>query len=258
MLAIDKIYNEDCLEGMKRIADGSVDFVCTDLPFGITSNDWDVKLDLTKFWEQINRVTKLGAAVALFANGKYLFELGASNIKDYRYKIVVEKDAASGFLNAHKMPLKAHDDILIFYRKLPTYNPQHFYSYPIKFTPAVSKSLNYRDGYDHRTIYASRDGKRYPRDCVKFNYPKSGFIKNTDKTEHPTQKPVELIEYLIKTYTNEGETVLDATIGSGTTAVAAINTNRHFIGFETEKKFFDIANERILKAYAEKSQQLFN
>lgn len=123
MFEIDKIYNEDCLEGMKRIPDGTVDFVLTDLPFGITACDWDVKIDLPRFWEQINRVTKLKSAVALFAGGKYLFELGASNIKDYRYKIVVKKAQGSGFLNAKKMPLKSHDDILIFYRALPTYNP---------------------------------------------------------------------------------------------------------------------------------------
>lgn len=254
---IDKIFNEDCLEGMKRIEDGIIDFVLTDLPFGITSNEWDVKIDLAKFWEQINRVTKHNAAICLFANGKYLFELGASNIKNYRYKIVVEKDAASGFLNSHKMPLKSHDDILIFYRQLPTYNPQYFYSYPRKYKRTKSDSKNYRTGYSQDAIYENKDGKRYPRDTIKFNYPKILWGNPNSKTEHPTQRPTDLLEYLIKTYTNEGEIVLDATIGSGSTAVAAINTNRHFIGFETEKKFFDIAKERIAKAFAEKEQALF-
>ena len=253
---IDKIYNEDCIEGMKRIPDGSVDFICTDLPFGITSCDWDIKIDLEKFWNEVRRITKKNAATALFANGRFLFELGNSNMKEYRYKIVVEKDSASGFLNAHKMPLKCHEDILIFYRQLPTYNPQHFYSSPRKYRQSAISSKNYRDGYAVGMVYDNPDGKRYPRDCIKFNYPRVIFGNNQGKY-HPTQKPVDLIEYLIKTYTDEGELVLDATIGSGTTAVACINTNRHFIGFELEEKFCEIAKERIMKAQALKAQELF-
>lgn len=169
---IDKIFNEDCLEGMKRIPDGIVDFVLTDLPFGITSNSWDVRIDLQKFWEQINRVTKRNAAVALFAGGKFLFELGLSNIKNYRYKIIVHKSQGSGFLNAHKMPLKSHEDILIFYRQLPTYNPQYWYSKPRKATITWSCSKNYRSGYDRKTVYESLDGKRFPTDVIGAQYPR--------------------------------------------------------------------------------------
>ena len=124
MLELNKIYNGDCLELIKEIPAGSIDFVCTDLPYGITNCDFDVKIDLKKFWEEIHRVTKLNAAVALFAKGKFLIELAASNLKEYRYKWGWEKNLATGFLNAAKMPLCAHEDILIFYRKLPTYNPQ--------------------------------------------------------------------------------------------------------------------------------------
>ena len=254
---IDAIYNEDCLEGMKRIPDSSVDFVLTDLPFGITSNEWDKRIDLEKFWEQINRVTKMSGAVALFANGKYLFELGASNIKDYRYKIVVSKSQGSGYLNSHKMPLKVHEDILIFYRKLPTYNPIFIEGRkPYKRVhKATHSSKNYRQ-FNYDTITES-DGKRFPTDVVNFHFPRYQWGNPSEKVEHPTQKPTALLEYLIKTYSNEGELVLDATIGSGSTAVAAINTGRHFIGFETEKKYFDIANERIAKAQAEKAERLF-
>ena len=155
------------------------------------------------------------------------------------------------------MPLKSHDDILIFYRKLPTYNPQYFYSRPRKYIQVASDSKNYRDGYARNAVYENLDGKRYPRDTIKFNYPKYLWGDPNSKTEHPTQKPVDLIEYLIKTYTNEGELVLDATIGSGTTAVAAINTNRHFIGFELDEKYYNIANSRIAEAHIERESKLF-
>lgn len=252
---IDKIYNEDCLIGMQRIPDGSVDFVLTDLPFEITACDFDVKIDLTRFWEEINRVTKRSAAIALFANGKFLIELAASNLKEYRYKWVWQKSLATGFLNAKKMPLKAHEDILVFYRKLPTYNPQFITGKPYQ-RKCFTGSDNYQQFKGGLKIWkdTENEGWRYPVDVQKFKIPFSGGVG--DKT-HPTQKPVDLLEYLIKTYTNEGELVLDATIGSGSTAVAAINTGRHFIGFETEKKFYDIANERIAKAQAEVAQRLF-
>lgn len=250
-----QLYNEDCLEGMKKIATGTVDLILTDLPFQITSNAWDKKIPFAPIWEQFKRVTKQNAAIVLFANGKFVFELGNSNLAMYRYKFVVEKDFGSGFLNAHKMPLKCHDDILVFYRKLPTYNPQYFYGKPYVMTNK-SQSKNYREGIaGHETI--SSDGRRYPRDVIKFEYPKKGVLKNSEKVDHATQKPIKLLEYLIRTYTNEDELVLDATMGSGSTGVAAINTNRRFIGFEIEKKFYDIAEKRISEALAQKRQELF-
>jgi len=260
MIDIDKVYNADCLEGMKAIDDGVVDFVLTDLPFGITAAPFDVKIDLAKFWEQINRVTKRTAAIALFANSKFLIELGASNIKNYRYKWIWQKNSTTGFLNAKKMPLKAHEDILIFYRQLPTYNPQFTQGKPKNWNS--DKQINsrcYNAIRNRRTGYHNLEGKYYPKDIVVFNTMLSGGAKYDNGLHciHPTEKPVDLLEYLIKTYTNEGELVLDATIGSGSTAVAAVNTGRHFIGFETEKKFCDIANERISKVQAEKAQALF-
>ena len=164
----------------------------------------------------------------------------------YRYKIVVEKDRTTGFLNAHKMPLKCHEDILIFYQKLPTFNPQYFYGKPYKRLVSSCDSENYRKGIKGY-VYES-DGRRHPRDVIKFNFPKKGFIKNSEKVEHPTQKPVALLEYLIKTYSVESETVLDTCVGAGTTAIAAINTGRKFIGFELNEKFFNIACERVKQA----------
>ena len=247
---IDKIFNEDCLEGMKRIPDGAVDFVLTDLPFEITKCDWDKKIDLPQFWEQIKRVTKRGGAIALFAKMPFGAELIMSNRKMFRYEWIWEKNVAVGWFDANRMPLRCHENILIFYDKLPTYNPQFTEGKPYTRNHKTYPGGVYQSEGRVPTI---NDGKRYPRDVQHF----ASAISYSGKLLHNTQKPVDLLEYLIKTYTNEGELVLDATIGSGSTAVAAINTNRHFVGFETEKKFFDIAQERIKKALTERGQALF-
>ena len=248
----DIIYNEDCLIGMDRIADGSIDFVLTDLPFGTTDCPFDKRIDLEKFWEQIKRVTKHNAAIALFAQMPFAVDLVNANRKMFRYEWIWHKNLATGFLNAKKMPLKSHEQILIFYRKLPTYNPQKVKAKQRK-THCKIKTANYHNG--NRLEFDYDSDERYPRDVQTFNHTLT--LPPSERNFHPTQKPVDLLEYLIKTYTNEGETVLDATIGSGSTAVACINTNRHFIGFETEEKFYEIANRRILEAQAKKSQELF-
>jgi len=264
MLAIDKIYNEDCLEGMKRIADGSVDFVCTDLPFGIVDCDWDKKINLAEFWTQIKRVLKPTASAALFASGKFSYELAHSNWDWFKYRWTWVKNVKTGFVHAKNCPMRQVEDILIFSdgaiahegksKRRMKYFPQGVHETE-NGKPRVSRKSKHKFG----GIYGSRPSNKeifistttgYPTDLLTFKALRNGGRINS------TQKPVDLIEYLIKTYTNEGETVLDATIGSGTTAVAAINTGRHFIGFETEKKFFDIANERIAKSYAEKEQSL--
>ena len=256
MLTLDKIYNEDCLEGMKRIDDGSIDFVCTDLPFGNTCNDWDSCVPVEPLCEQLKRITKHNAAIVLFSHIAMAAELITANRKMFRYEWIWIKNSPAGFLNVKKMPFKAHVNILVFYRALPTYNPQFWKGTPWKF-----KGYNWSDNYQlfrqNGKVYVEKEslegGLRYPLDVQQFKVPAFG---GKGDHSHPTQTPVDLMEYLIKTYTDEGETVLDATIGSGTTAVAAINTNRHFIGFEKEKKYFDIANARIAKAYAAKDQTL--
>lgn len=249
---IDKIFNEDCLEGIKRIADGSVNMILTDLPYGITDCPFDVRIPFEPMWGQFKRVTKKNAAIVLFSQMPFGAELIMSNRKMFRYEWIWHKNSNCGFLNAHKMPLRNHENILVFYQKLPTYNPQFFKGKPYS---RVHKLENIGSCYSKaaRTerITDADDGKRFPIDVIKFNSPFNGFSYKK-KRFHPTQKPTDLLEYLIKTYTNEGEIVLDATIGSGSTAVAAINTNRHFIGFETEEKFYEIANERIAEA-----QELF-
>ena len=243
------IKQGDCLELMKEIPPGSVDLILTDLPFGITSCSFDKRIPFEPLWREFHRVAKENAAILLFAASKFLIELAASNLKYYRYKIVWEKLIAVGFYNANKMPLRAHEDILVFYKKLPTYNPQ--------FTKGEAYHRNHstiRQSVYQKTerIPTKNDGKRFPRDVQKF-----ATMYGKRRLFHPTEKPVALLEYLIKTYTNEGELVLDATMGSGSTGVACVNTNRRFIGFELEKEFFDIAQKRIDEALAKKQQELF-
>lgn len=248
-MEFNEIYNIDCLEGMAKIPNSAVDFVLTDLPFGMTDCHWDKKIDLVKFWGQIHRVTKKNAAVALFANGKFLIELAASNLKEYRYKWIWLKCSRGNFLNSKKMPLTMHEDILIFYQALPTYNPQFFKGKT--YTERRRSKSKIWANYDPVTTVS--DGKRYPVDVLQIDVDNNA----TASRVHPTQKPIELLEYFIKTYTNEGELVLDATTGSGSTAVAAINTNRQFIGFETDEKYFEIAQKRIAEALQKKSESLF-
>lgn len=240
------LYNEDCLEGMSRIPDGSVDAAICDPPFGTTDAPWDKRLPFEPFWAQILRVTKLNAAMVFFSQMPFGSDLIQSQRKLFRYEWIWRKNIGLGFLNANRMPLRCHENLLVFYRKLPTYNPQFTEGkpYPAFFTEN-DNGANYAKSFG---CHYGSDGRRYPLDVQSFSQ-----VKET----HPTQKPVDLLEYLIRTYTDAGETVLDATMGSGSTGVAAVNTGRNFIGFETEERFFKIAQERINKALAEKEQALF-
>ncbi|MBR1645162.1 MAG: site-specific DNA-methyltransferase [Selenomonadaceae bacterium] len=246
-----QIFNEDCLEGMKRIPDGSVDMILTDLPYGITACSFDKRIPFAPMWEQFKRVTKRNAAIVLFSQMPFGAELIMSNPKMFRYKWCWLKNCGTGFLNAKKMPLKAHEDVLLFYQSLPTYNPQFSTGKPYRIY-SKNNSKNY--GKQTPMLFINEDGKRYPTDVISYNTPTFGGWG--DKS-HPTQKPIDLLEYLIRTYSNEGETVLDATMGSGSTGVACVNTNRNFIGFELEEKFFNIASDRIQKAVNENRQRLF-
>ncbi|WP_255258643.1 DNA-methyltransferase [Bacillus cereus] len=236
---INQIHNMDCLEGMKLLQDKSVDMILCDLPYGVTQNKWDVVIPFDELWKQYERVIKDNGAIVLTAAQPFSAQLIVSNPKLFRYEWIWEKTAATGHLNAKKMPMRAHENILIFYKKLPTYNPMKTTGH----APVNSYTKHQDDGsnYGKTKIGVSGGGstERYPRSVQRFA---------TDKQKesiHPTQKPVALFEYLIKTYTNEGETVLDNCIGSGTTAVAAINTNRNFIGFEISKEYCAAANRRI-------------
>lgn len=232
-MELNTIYNEDCLLGMQRIPDKTIDMILCDLPYGTTRNSWDSVLPLDELWAQYERIIKDNGAIVLTAQTPFDKILGASKQELLRYEWIWEKSNATGHLNADKMPLKAHENILVFYKKLPTYNPQYTYGKPYKVVQN-SKSSNY--GKQDNTITIN-DGYRCPRSVLFFNNEKDNF--------HPTQKPTELFEYLIKTYTNPGEIVLDNCIGSGTTAIACLNTNRNFIGFELDEKYYAQSIKRI-------------
>lgn len=230
----------DCLERMKEIESGSIDMILTDPPFGSTNCKWDSIIPLEPMWYQINRIIKTNGAICLFAQTPFDKILGASNIKRLKYEWIWEKTAATGHLNAKKAPMKAHENILVFYDKLPTYNPQKTQGH--NPTHSYTKKNNSDGECYGKTVSVSGGGdtERYPRDVILFKSDKQKIAL------HPTQKPVALMEYLIKTYTNEGETVLDFTAGSFTTGVAAKNLNRKFIGIEMDDKYFEIGKNRIL------------
>ena len=231
------LYNGDCLEIMKTIPNKSVDMICCDLPYELTQNKDDVKIPFEPLWKEYERIIKDNGCIALFAQGLFYVDLVNSNRKLFRYDLVWNKILTSGFLNAKRMPLRQHEQIAIFYKKLPTYNPQFKEGKPYKQMSGIPKG-NY-DVKHCNKVETINDGKRYPSDLIEF-----GKVK---KTIHPTQKPVELLEYLIKTYSNEGDTVLDNCMGSGSTGVACKNLNRNFIGIELDEKYFNIAKERIEK-----------
>ena len=235
-----KLINGDCLEVMKDIPDGSLDMVLTDPPYGTTACKWDSVIDFDLMWEQLNRIIKPNGAIVLFGSEPFSSALRMSNIKNYKYDWIWEKEQGLGNLNAKKRPLVKTEDICVFYKKQCLYNPQMTKGkpYTIKRKKNTSEFLGKngtKDGY-----ITKNNGDRYPTNII--------FAKRELKNrQHPTQKPVALMEYLIKTYTNEGETVLDFTMGSGTTGVACVNTNRNFIGIELNEKYFQIARERIGK-----------
>ena len=234
------LYFGDCLEIMQDIPDKSVNLVLCDLPYGTTKNKWDEIIPFPELWKQYARVTKDNAAIVLFGDGLFTAKLALSvtpPIK-WRYNMVWDKQRCCDFLNANRKPLKSHEDICVFYKKQPTYNKQTWESKPYKRTVNGSLSDNY--GNRHEAWSESVNGERNPLTILSF--PRDG------NRMHPTQKPVALLEWLIRTYTNEGDTVLDNCMGSGSTGVACVNTKRHFIGIEKECRYFDIAKGRIYNA----------
>lgn len=248
MIELNRIYNEDCLEGMKRIPDASVDCIICDLPYEVLHKNnphaqWDRIIPFEPLWEQYERVIKENGAIVLFAQGMFTAKLMMSNERLWKYNLVWNKVLVSGFLNAKKMPLRCHEDICVFYKKTPTYNPQMTEGKPLHGKGRSYKNKDLTNNC-YGNISATEDmrkgcTKKYPTSILRFKK------THPSVTVHPTQKSVELFEWLIKTYTNEGDTVLDNAIGSGTTAVAAIRMKRNFIGFELQKEYFDIANKRI-------------
>ena len=239
---INMIFNEDCLEWMKRIPDGSIDCIITDPPYWSTKCSWDTVIPFDKMWEQLKRIIKPNGAIVLFWSEPFSSYLRMSNIKMYKYDWVWEKTQATWHLNAKKQPLRSNELISIFYKKQCTYNPQKTNNH--KPMNSWIRRLNIQN----KTEIYGKSTKELPFWWNTDRFPRTNIVFSSDKqTEylHPTQKPVALIEYLIRTYTNEWETVLDFTMGSGTTAIACINTNRNYIGFELDKWYYDIAQERI-------------
>ena len=225
-----ELIQGDCLEKMKDIPDGSVDMVLADPPYGTTACKWDSIIPLELMWEQLEWVIKPNGAIVMTASQPFTTTLIASNMKMFKYCWVWEKSKPTGHLNAKKQPLKTYEDVVLFYPKQCTYNPQG-----IKPTDRMVSRTN-RGNYGECSKTTRQTTTNYPRNIVKFP---------SIDGQHPTQKPVALMEYLIKTYTNEGETVLDFTMGSGTTGVACKNLNRNFIGIELDPDYFKIAQERI-------------
>jgi DNA modification methylase len=242
MLDINKIYLGDCLEVMKDIEDGSIDMILCDLPYGTTNCKWDIVIPFDEIWEIYNRIIKDNGCIALFGTEPFSSILRVSNLKWYKYDWIWEKDKATNHLNCRKQPMRKTELISIFYKKQVYYNPIIINKNiknirPLKNKETQSELFNNQSRLTPRSI---PNDKSYPNNILKYN-----GLSGIKNKLHPTQKPVPLLEYLIKTYTNEGELLLDNCIGSGSTCIAAINTNRKFIGIEKEEKYFNIAKERI-------------
>ena len=230
-----KLMYGDCLVRMKEIPDASIYMILCDLPYGTTKNKWDSVLPLPDLWVQYKRIIKDNGVIALFCDGFFMAQLMLSEPGIWRYNLIWDKQRGCDFLNANVKPLKSHEEIAIFYKKKPIYNKQYWYSTPYKKTKNGSLSSNY--GTRGVAFTESQDGERCPLSVLSF--PRDG-----DRV-HPTQKPVALCEYLIKTYTNEGDIVLDNCMGSGSTGVACRHTGRSFIGIELDREYFKVAKQRI-------------
>lgn len=240
-----ELFNGDCLEVMKSIPDKSIDAIITDPPYGTTACKWDSVIPFDLMWEQLNRIIKPNGAIVLFGSQPFTSALVMSNLKMFKYEWIWQKHKGTGHLNAKRQPMSNHENVLVFCKYTINYNPQMTNGEPYKLRGSHNISLDgityngskplavgYSDDYD--------SSKRYPLTIQKFD-------NHNQKNErfHPTQKPIKLMEYLIKTYTNENETVLDFTMGSGTTGIACKNLNRKFIGIEMDKNYFEIAKKRI-------------
>lgn len=252
----DKIYNADCLELMPHIADKSVDMILCDLPYQVLHKNnpnaqWDRIIPFEPLWEQYNRIIKDNGAIVLFAQGMFTAQLMMSNPKMWRYNLIWDKMRVTGFLNANRMPMRCHEDICVFYKSLPIYNPQMEIGNPNhsqgngKHKETNNCYGQYKQGraYDYdkgiKKVEPTRPNEKFPKSIIRIRK------EHESKVFHPTQKSVELLRYLIRTYTNEDDLVLDNCCGSGSTIVAAIKEKRHFIGIEKNEEFFEKASKRI-------------
>jgi site-specific DNA-methyltransferase (adenine-specific) len=236
-----KIILGECIEEMGKLEKESIDLILCDLPYGTTQCSWDSIIPFKNLWEQYERIIKPNGAIVLTASQPFTSNLVMSNIKLFRYSLVWEKSKSTGYLNSKKMPMRAHEDILVFYKKLPSYNPQMVQGTPYDKGTANRPTEVYREQKGEIHV-KNENGLRYPRSVQYFK-----TAESEGKVHHPTQKPIALFEWIIKTYSNENDIVLDNCLGSGTTAIAAIRTNRRYIGIEINEKYYDISLERIKK-----------
>lgn len=239
-MRLNYIDNTDCLEGLKAIPDKSVDLIITDPPYGTTRNTWDNKVPLGQLWAECKRVIKDNGAILIFSDGLFMAELMLSEPKLWRYNLVWDKVLTSGFLNANRMPLRQTEEVCVFYKKAPTYHPQktkgkknHSKGKPADYANNNYGSFNFQDNAEEL------GDLKHPTSLVSFSKP------HPSVAVHPTQKPVALLEYLIKTYSDPGDTVLDPFMGSGSTAVASLRTGRNYVGFELSAEYCQIAEQRI-------------
>lgn len=229
----------DCLELMKELPDKSIDMILCDLPYGTTQNEWDAVIPFDSLWNEYKRIITDSGAIVLTSQGIFTARLIMSNPEMFKYKIVWQKSKATNFLNAKRQPLRKHEDICVFYKKPPVYNPQM--SKGASYNKGVRKDQLTGSYGDFNPVHVKSDGERYPTDVVYFK-----TAEAEGKVYHPTQKPVELFKYLISTYTNEGDVVLDNCVGSGTTLVACRELNRNCICFEINPDFESVIQERTM------------
>lgn len=234
----NEIYNMDCLNGMNQLEDKSVDMVLCDLPYGTTQCEWDTVIPFKPLWDQYKRIVKENGAIVLFGAEPFSSQLRLSNLENFKYDWIWDKVKGTGFLNAKRQPMRNHEIISVFYRKQCTYKPQKTYGHELKKSYR-KKELQTSVYGEMKNHYFYESTERYPRSIIDFS------TDTQNSSVHPTQKPVALCEYLIRTYTDEGELVLDNCMGSGTTAIACLQSGRKYIGFEKDKGFYDLAQQRI-------------
>ena len=246
-----KLYKGDCLELMQDIPDKSIDAIICDLPYGTTKCKWDTVIPFEPLWEQYKRIIKDNGAIVLFGNEPFSSILRLSNFEMYKYDWKWIKSKPSGHLNAKKQPMRAYEDIIVFYKGQCVYNPQGLiYGEFDNNRPSRGNKIKGEYTFGIEKDFGKSNAKGYPKNLLEFANPNNNLL-------HPTQKPVALLEYLIKAYTNEGETVLDNTFGSCTCGVACVNTNRNFIGIEKDENYFNIGLKRINDAITQKQLTLF-
>jgi site-specific DNA-methyltransferase (adenine-specific) len=237
------LYNGEAIEIMSKLPDNSVDCIITDLPYGVTQNKIDIPIPFDLMWKEIKRIRKDNTPIILFGQSKFFFKLCLSNEKEFRYDLVWDKELVSGFLNAKRIPLRQHEHIAVFYKKAGKYNPQMWEGKPLhskgkNYKNKEIKNQNYGE-FNHTDDNRAGETLKYPRSIISFQKP------HPSKAIHPTEKPLELMEYLVKTYSNERDLVLDFTCGSGTTLLAAEKLNRKWIGIELESKYCELSKQKL-------------